>query len=583
MRRVALTATVIALGGWAALPAAADGAEAWLTPEPLSRAGTYNDQARLANSPGTAAVNAAVIWTEFANGRTPRFRIRVSTREAGGAWAPPQRLSGAGEAGAGAVGVDPQHRITAVWDEANKMMWASKAPGQPWTEGEAIPDGDGGNPDLFVASDGTATAVWQKGTTGDTLVIRTARRPLGGEWSDVETISPAWSYRPHIEGDIAGDLTVSYTHEAGGGSQRYIYAVDRPSGEEWGTQTPVAGPNITDNISDLVVAPNSGRATVFWQDGSISDPLAARTRALETAWSAGTTEQISGGTAGRLDLDERDRAAVDGMGLVTAAWIAGRKVLTAFRAESQPGWTAPTPPVAIDPGNGTTELHSLQIASNLFGRAIGTWTAAGTANRWSLRNPGAGTAWSAPKPIDGVPADASGLDLAVEDTGRVNYAWTEVDEDDDNVSSLAISTYGNPETNSQPPAPQGPAPSGGGSAGGGSGGAGAAAPPAPAPRAKLQGRPTSKRGVAFVVTMPAAGTARILIARAGRAGPAAAAALKYRRVGVVRVKLKKGRNVVRVRRVKKHRLARGRYRATITPKVGSRTLKPISLKFRIRR
>jgi hypothetical protein len=89
--------------------------------------------------------------------------------------------------------------------------------------------------------------------------------------------------------------------------------------------------------------------------------------------------------------------------------------------------------------------------------------------------------------------------------------------------------------------------------------------------------------VAFVVTMPAAGTARILIACAGRARRAATSAAKHRRVGVVRAKLKQGRNVVRVRRVKRRRLVRGQYRATITPKVGRQTLKPINLSFRIRR
>ena len=216
------------------------------------------------------------------------------------------------------------------------MKWATKAPGEPWTAAQPIPDGAGGKPDLFVASDGTATAVWQQGGA-PSIVIRTARRPLGGEWSAVETISPPWSYRPHIEGDTAGNVTVSYTRDAAGGGQRYIYAVDRPNGSAWGAQTPVAGPAITDNISDLVVAPNSGRATVFWQDGSIVAPLAARVRALGTQWSAGTTTQISGNTAGRLDLQERDRAAVDGMGLVTATWIASNKVLTAYRSESAAG------------------------------------------------------------------------------------------------------------------------------------------------------------------------------------------------------------------------------------------------------
>jgi hypothetical protein len=563
-------ATLLALVACAALPATAQGAETWLRPEPLSKAGTYNDRARLAtNSPGVAAV----IWTEFANGRTPRFRIRASTRAPDKAWEPSEQLSGAGEGGAGAVGVDPQGRITAVWDEAGKVMFADKAPGDPWTAAAAIPGGDGQKPDLFVASNGTATAVWQMGTTADTLVIRTARRPLGGSWSTVETISPAWSYRPHIEGDTAGDVTVSYTHEAAGFS-RYIYAVDRPNSGPWGTQTPVAGPAITDNISDLVVAPNSGRATVFWQYGS------ARTRAASADWlTGGTTEQISGTTAGRLDLDERDRAAVDGMGLVTATWLAGNKVLTAYRSESVGSWTAPATPAEIEPGDGTL-LGALQIASNAFGRAVTTWTAGSTANRWSLRGAGGGTPWSAPKTIGGVPADATGLDLTVDGAGRVAYVWGAEDPVQANVSSLAISTYGNPLSNSQPPAPPGPAPpTGGGSSGGGGSGGGSAAKA----KAKLQGSPTTKRGVAFVVTMPAAGSARIVIARAAPARKAAASKVKYRRVGVVNVKLKKGRNVVRVRKVKKRKLTRAKYRATITPKVGKRTLQPIRLKFRIRR
>jgi len=112
-------AALIALIACLAMPASAHGAEAWLTAEPLSKAGTANDRARLAtNSPG----QAAVIWTEFANGRDPRFRIRVSTREPDEKWAPSEQLSGAGEGGVGAVGVDPLGRTTAVWDEAGTLI-----------------------------------------------------------------------------------------------------------------------------------------------------------------------------------------------------------------------------------------------------------------------------------------------------------------------------------------------------------------------------------------------------------------------------------------------------------------------------
>jgi hypothetical protein len=566
-----IAAALLTLTACAALPASSYAAEAWLQPETLSKPGTSNDQADLAtNSPGVAAV----IWSEFANNRTPRFRILVSTRQPNARWAPPQQLSGPDEAGTGAIGVDPQGRITAVWSEglASTMMYALKLPGQPWSAAAPIPDGDGGNPDIVVASDGTATAVWQKGTTADTLVIRAARRPVGGPWSAVETISPAWSYRPHVEGDTAGDVTVSYTHEAAGGTQRYMYAVDRPNSGPWGTQTPVGGPALTDNVSDLVVAPNSGLAAVFWQDGSLTAPMAARVRTLGTAWSAGTTTPISGGTAGRLDLSERDRAAVDGQGLVTAVWTAGKKVLTAYRSETTGTWTAPTPPAEIDPGDGAMPLENSQIASNAFGRAVATWTAVGSANRFALRGPGGGAPWSAPKPIDAVPADAVPLDLAVDDTGRVVYAWSA--ELGLNNDTLAISTYGNPLQNPQPPAPGGPAPPTNPPGGGGGGSA----------KAALKGTPTSAKGVKFVVTMPAAGSAKITLfrARAGKASVAAAAA-RFKRVGVVRKQLKQGRNVVTVKKVRKRKLARGRYRAIIAASAGGQKLKPVRVTFKIKR
>ena len=86
--------------------------------------------------------------------------------------------------------------------------------------------------------------------------------------------------------------------------------------------------------------------------------------------------------------------------------------------------------------------------------------------------------------------------------------------------------------------------------------------------------------MAFAVTMPAAGSARLVFERvSGRAS----ASGPGRRLGTVDVKLKKGRNVVRVKRVKRRRLARGGYRVTITPKVGSTRLKPIKVDFKIRR
>jgi hypothetical protein len=176
-----------------------------------------------------------------------------------------------------------------------------------------------------------------------------------------------------------------------------------------------------------------------------------------------------------------------------------------------------------------------------------------------------------------VPADALPLDMAIDDTGRVAYVWS-AESGVTNVDSLAISTYGNPLSNPQPPAPPGntpptnPPPSGGGG-GGGSASASAA----------LQGTPTSARGVTLVLTMPAAGTATIALDRSALPRKAKWAAAKFRRLGVVKVKLKQGRNVVRIKKVKKRKLPPGSYRATITPKVGSQTLKKVKVTFKIKR
>jgi hypothetical protein len=143
-----------------------------------------------------------------------------------------------------------------------------------------------------------------------------------------------------------------------------------------------------------------------------------------------------------------------------------------------------------------------------------------------------------------------------------------------------VSTYGNPLSSSQPPASPGPAPPNGGGSSGGGGSGGASAAKA---KARLMGSPTTKKGVAFVLTMPAAGSARIVVARAAPARKPTASKVRFRRVGVVKVKLKKGRNVVRVKKVKKAQADPREVPRSDHPKVGKRTLKPIRLSFRIRR
>ena len=423
--------------------------------------------------------------------------------------------------------------------------------------------------------------MWQQGATADTLVIRTARRPLGGAWSAVETISPPWSYRPHIEGDTAGDVSVSYTRDVTGG-HRYIYAVDRPNSGPWGAQTPLAGPALTDNISDLVVAPNSGRASVFWQDGRLAAPLAARTRELGTAWSAGTTTQISGDTAGRLDLQERDRAAVDGMGLVTAVWIAGQQGPDGVPERDHRRLDGAGHAGADRPGR--RDDAARERADRVQRVRPRDHDVDGGRQRQPLalaaRRPA--PPWSAPKPIDGVPADADRarpggrrhrprlVRLGARTRGSTSRRWRSRPTA---TRSAARSRPRRPARHRRRTRSR--------SAGRTRPGRrrvrgtreGARRPPGHAdhrPRRRLRRHDAGGRDRADRHR------------RAGRARRAGSAT-KFRRVGVVRVPLKQGRNVVRVKRVKRRKLARGSYRATITPKVGTQSLAPVRVTFKIRR
>ena len=156
-------------------------------------------------------------------------------------------------------------------------------------------------------------------------------------------------------------------------------------------------------------------------DGGPADQLALG-RASRGRWSsAGRRRRTSPArTPGRLASTRAHRAAVDGAGLVTAAWVANSKVLD--RVPRRVG--ARRPQRRRRPRRSTrhesgAQLYDLDRLQRL--RPRGTWTADPEANRVVRRAAPVPAAPSGRQPdaIDGVPSDASGQDLAVSTgTGR---------------------------------------------------------------------------------------------------------------------------------------------------------------------
>ena len=203
------TATaLIVLAACATLPAAAQGAESWLPAGAALAGGTSN----LKCQDRRRTRRASRPWSGASSRTAAEPRLRVAcldprARRARGCR--PSSCRARGEAFSGDCRRRPRRAGSPrSGTRRARSCRPSEAAGQAWTAAQAIPTGTAGNADLFVASDGTATAVWTTGTTVD-LVIRTARRRSAAHGRKSRRSRRTWSYRPHIEGDTHGDVTVS--------------------------------------------------------------------------------------------------------------------------------------------------------------------------------------------------------------------------------------------------------------------------------------------------------------------------------------------------------------------------------------
>jgi len=290
----------------------------WSEPVELSAHDVYSYEPHVAVN---ARGDATVIWHAFGTGET---LVQSAARPAGGSWSEPEDLSPSGKEGTEAkVGVDAVGTATAVWELlAGGKAWiqTSRRPlGGTWSEPEDLssPEYAAFVPDLAVAGEGDATAVWGQ-FEGEPEKIRAAQLS-GGEWSEAKTLSGTWADEPQVAVDGAGDAVAIWARA--GEETTLIESAERSVGGSWTQPRIVSGDGMGGypvagyvNVSSPRVAVNSqGEGVAVWVQAQAGKSVVeSASRSVLGAWSEPV--RVSYAQA------EQPALAISQSGSAVAAW-----------------------------------------------------------------------------------------------------------------------------------------------------------------------------------------------------------------------------------------------------------------------
>ena len=262
--------------------------------------------------------NAVAVWSAYSQDATS-YVVRASSRPAGGAWSNPVALSDGGVFDNGQeVAIDAQGNATAIWTsgsaipEDGLIVWSASRPsGGDWSEPVVLSEGTvNSSPRMAVDPQGTVTAVWL-GTaphvsgSGVVTVVRSKSRPAGGAWSaDAVALSSddgtASAAGPQVAVDAQGNATAVW----GLFDSVHGYVAQtarRPTGGNWS-----AAEDLGDGQSPQVAVDPQGNATAIWAQPSPS----------------GSVVLSSGRTAAGLWSDPAPMASGDDANAVGFPWVA---------------------------------------------------------------------------------------------------------------------------------------------------------------------------------------------------------------------------------------------------------------------
>ncbi|HEX4008685.1 MAG TPA: PKD domain-containing protein [Solirubrobacteraceae bacterium] len=272
-------------------------------------------------------------------------------------------------------------------------------------------------PQIVMAPDGEAVAVWQRGTGP---VVQASVRPAGGAWGAPVTISTGSSAQgPVLAVDAQGDVTAAWWQFDG--TYQTVWAARLPAGSTtWQVPEQLSATSDQGATPAIAVDPR-GDVTAVWT------ALASGQRTVETAqlpaggaWSPPVTIASTPANVEYLSVatDPSDNAVV----MWTAADGTSNADVVHAAYRSAGAWAAP---VSVSPAS-QTNLVSSQVAMDARGDAFGIWTLINSDSEQieaTERLPGNGI-WQSPTALTPSTVYAEDPSVIVDPLGNVWTTWT---------------------------------------------------------------------------------------------------------------------------------------------------------------
>ena len=356
--RLALPASLIALGAGTALAVPAQAASSWSPPVQLP-AGCVSS----GSVPGLA-VNAA--GTEAAAGSQLNAdnssSVLVCTSADGQTWPAPATV---GQGASAAVALAPDGRAVTAWDggpyTAPVIQASVRPPGGTWSAPVTVGT-DARGPLIGIDRSGNAIIAWM-GATG---TIHTASLPAGGSWTPAQTLATTNSGSGlAMAVNSAGSAVLTWAAKGTGVVGTYADSGTILGG--FAAPVKVGLPPYPGGRTSVALN-DAGQAVMVWARGLGAVNVAA-TRSAAGTWSAAV--QLSASEAGNLNV------AIDGAGDAVATfeqYVPGTSIIALYASKLPAGGSWGPPALLSAPGDSVSNFFGGRVVADSAGTFVIAWT-----------------------------------------------------------------------------------------------------------------------------------------------------------------------------------------------------------------
>jgi len=396
----------------------------------ISAAGQNATRTQTAIAPDGAAT---AVWRRF-NGTN--FIIQAATRPPGGSFGAAVNLSATGQSAfAPQIAIAPDGAATAVWYRDNGtndiIQAATRPPGGSF--GAAVDLSATGqnafDPQIAIAPDGAATAVWLR-FNGTHFIIQAATRPPGGSFGAAVDLSATGQSARNPQIAIAPDGAATAVWTRSNGPNEIIQAATRPPGGSFGAAVDLSATGQTADNPQIAIAPD-GAATAAWRrSNGTNNIIQAATRPPGGSFGAAVDLSATGQNASGPQI------AVAPDGTATVVWTRDNGTNFIIQAATRPPGGSFGAAVDLSaPGQNAADPQ-IEIAPD--GTATVVWTRFNTIIQAATRPPGG--SFGAAADLSATAQSAFGPQIAIAPDGAATAVWARSNGTNNIIQSASTAT-----------------------------------------------------------------------------------------------------------------------------------------------